>query len=75
MVDKIGEAGLRWFGDVKRSTDTPVRRWERLVVVGVRRGRGKPKNYWEEVIRQEMVHFELTEDTTLGRRFGGTFAG
>nr|XP_016490784.1 PREDICTED: uncharacterized protein LOC107810509 [Nicotiana tabacum] len=44
--DKMWEARLRWLGHVqKRSLDAPVRRCEQLVVVGTRRGRGRPKKY------------------------------
>lgn len=46
----------------------PVRRFERVAVVGLRRGRGRPKKYWVEVIRKDMTHLQLTEDMTLDRR-------
>ncbi|XP_070017332.1 uncharacterized protein [Nicotiana sylvestris] len=53
---QYGEARLRWFGHIqRRSTDAPVRRCERLAVVGTRRGRGRPKKYWGEVIKQDMA--------------------
>ncbi|XP_070025949.1 uncharacterized protein [Nicotiana sylvestris] len=49
IEDKMWEARLRWFGHIqRRSIDAPVRRYERLDVVGTRRGRGKPKKYWGE---------------------------
>jgi len=66
---KMREARLRWFGHVKRrSTDAPVRRCERLALGGERRGRGRPKKSWGEVIMRDMAQFELTEDMTLDRR-------
>ncbi|XP_070039058.1 uncharacterized protein [Nicotiana tomentosiformis] len=66
---KMHEARLRWFGHVKRrSTDVPVRRCERLVLRGERRGRGRPKKSWGEVIRRDMEQLELIEDMTLDRR-------
>ncbi|XP_049381377.1 uncharacterized protein LOC125845938 [Solanum stenotomum] len=69
VVDKISEARLRWFVHVKRRyTDALVRRCDRLDIVGVRRGRGRPKKYWGEVIRQDMAQFQLTRDMTLDRR-------
>ncbi|XP_070010815.1 uncharacterized protein [Nicotiana sylvestris] len=50
--DKMREVRLRWFRHVhRRSPDAPVRRCERLVVEDTRRGRGRPKKYWGEVIR------------------------
>ncbi|KAG5609994.1 hypothetical protein H5410_021275 [Solanum commersonii] len=39
-----------------------------LVVEGTRRGRGRPKKYWGEVIRQDLAQFHLTEDMTLDRK-------
>ncbi|KAG5620699.1 hypothetical protein H5410_005917 [Solanum commersonii] len=48
MVDKMREGRLRWFGHVKRQyVDALLRRCEMLVIVGSRRGRGRPKKYWE----------------------------
>ncbi|KAG5586936.1 hypothetical protein H5410_047370 [Solanum commersonii] len=35
---------------------------------GTRRGRGRPKKYWEEVIRQDMVQLHITGDMTLDRK-------
>ncbi|XP_070032186.1 uncharacterized protein [Nicotiana tomentosiformis] len=46
VEDKMREAGLRWFRHVmRRDTDAPVRRCERLALEGLRRGRGRPKKY------------------------------
>ncbi|KAF3662415.1 cysteine-rich polycomb-like family protein [Capsicum annuum] len=64
------EARLRWFGHVKRrGMDAPVRRCERLALDGFRRGRGRPKKYWGEVIRRDMEQLQLTEDMTLDRKY------
>nr|XP_016480851.1 PREDICTED: uncharacterized protein LOC107801947 [Nicotiana tabacum] len=50
--DKMRAMRLRWFGHMRRrSPDAPVRRCERLALVGMRRGRGRPKKYWGDVIR------------------------
>ncbi|KAF3622002.1 putative pre-mRNA-processing factor 6-like [Capsicum annuum] len=66
---KMQEARLRWFGHVKRrGMDAPVRRCERLALDGFRRGRGRPKKYWGEVIRRDMEQLQLTEDMTLDRK-------
>ncbi|KAF3636133.1 ATP-dependent zinc metalloprotease FTSH 3, mitochondrial [Capsicum annuum] len=63
------EARLRWFGHVKRrGMDAPVRRCEMLALDGFRRGRGRPKKYWGEVIRRDMEQLHLTEDMTLDRK-------
>ncbi|KAG5619034.1 hypothetical protein H5410_018858 [Solanum commersonii] len=69
VVDKLRKARLRWFGHVKRrGADSPVRRCEGLVVEGTRKGRGRPKKYWGEVIRQDLAQLHLTEDMTLDRK-------
>nr|XP_016500006.1 PREDICTED: uncharacterized protein LOC107818496 [Nicotiana tabacum] len=62
VEDKKRELRLKWSVHVqRRSTDAPVRRYERLVVAGLRRGRGRPKKYWGDVIRQDMALLQLTE--------------
>ncbi|XP_070026420.1 uncharacterized protein [Nicotiana sylvestris] len=69
VEDKMRESRLRWFGHVKRrSIDAPVGRCERLVMESLRRGRGRPKKYWGELIRQDVSLFQFTEDMTLDRR-------
>ncbi|XP_070042852.1 uncharacterized protein [Nicotiana tomentosiformis] len=71
IEDKMRKSRLRWFGHVRRkSTDVPVRRCERLTLEGLRRGRGRPKKRWGEVIRKDMSQLQLTEDMTLDRKVG-----
>ncbi|KAM3246179.1 hypothetical protein P3L10_007946 [Capsicum annuum] len=49
------EVRLRWFGHVmRRGADASVRRCEILAMDDFRRGRGRPKKYWREVIRHDM---------------------
>ncbi|KAG5573080.1 hypothetical protein H5410_062846 [Solanum commersonii] len=36
--------------------------------LGFKRGRGRPKKYYGEVIRQDMARFQLSETITLDRR-------
>ncbi|XP_070008445.1 uncharacterized protein [Nicotiana sylvestris] len=68
IEDKMQEARHRWFGHIQRRfTDAPVRRCERLAVVGTRRGRGRPKTYWGEVIKQDMERLRITEDMALDK--------
>ncbi|KAF3633234.1 putative pre-mRNA-processing factor 6-like [Capsicum annuum] len=70
VEDKIREGRLRWFEHVmRRGTDAPVRRCERLALDGFKRGRGRPKKYWTKVIRRDMEQLRLTEDMTLDRKF------
>ncbi|XP_070007787.1 uncharacterized protein [Nicotiana sylvestris] len=68
MEDKMREARLRWFGHIqRRSTDAPVRRCERLDVVGTMRGRERPKKYLGEVIGKDIARLRITEDMALDR--------
>ncbi|XP_070056639.1 uncharacterized protein [Nicotiana tomentosiformis] len=72
MDNKMREARLRWFGNVRRrSSNSPVRRCERLALTSIRRGRGRPKKYWGEVIRQDMARLQISEDMALIRKCGG----
>ncbi|XP_070013802.1 uncharacterized protein [Nicotiana sylvestris] len=67
--EKMREARPRWFGHVwRRTIDSPVRRCERLALAGTRRGRGRPKKNWGEVIRQDMAQLEISEDMALDRK-------
>ncbi|KAF3624242.1 SUMO-conjugating enzyme UBC9 [Capsicum annuum] len=50
---------------IQRCAGVPMRRCERLDVVGTRRGNDRPKKYWGEVISQDMEHLHLIEDMTL----------
>ncbi|KAG5625880.1 hypothetical protein H5410_011098 [Solanum commersonii] len=66
VVDKLREARLRWFGHVRRRcADAPVRRCEGMAIEGTRSGRGRPKKFWGEVIRQDLAQLHITEDMTL----------
>ncbi|KAF3638986.1 hypothetical protein FXO37_24149 [Capsicum annuum] len=72
VEDKMREGRLCWFGHVmRRGPDAPVQRCETLAMDGFRRGRGRPKKYWREVIRHDMEQLQLTEDMTLDRKAPG----
>ena len=46
VEDKMREVRLRWFKHlIRRGTDAPVRRCERLALDDFKRGRGRPKKY------------------------------
>ena len=63
LEDKLRETRLRWFGHVKRnSVDAPVRRCEAIKLSHYRRGRGRLKMSWDEVIRSDLKFIGLTED-------------
>ena len=53
---------------MRRGTDAPVRRCERLALDGFKRGRGRPKKYWREVIKRDMEQLQLTEDMIQDRK-------
>ncbi|VFQ58342.1 unnamed protein product [Cuscuta campestris] len=73
VEDKLREARLRWFGHVRRrDADAPVRRCERITVIGGSRGRGRPRKNWKEVIRQDLGLLDLTEDMALDRNLWKT---
>lgn len=46
--------------------DAPVRTYERLTISGFRRGMLAEK--WGQVIRQDIINFQLNEDLTLDRK-------
>ncbi|XP_070056794.1 uncharacterized protein [Nicotiana tomentosiformis] len=76
VEDKMWEARLRWFGHVnRRSIEAPVRTCEQLGSVGSRRGRGRSKKSWGELIRRDIALLELTEYMALDRRVGGQRLG
>nr|XP_009780391.1 PREDICTED: uncharacterized protein LOC104229434 [Nicotiana sylvestris] len=66
VEDKLRKSRLRWFGHVmRRDIDAPIRRCERLNIEGLRKGRGRQKKYWGEMIRQDMTLLQLTENMNL----------
>ncbi|PHU20424.1 Cyclin-B2-4 [Capsicum chinense] len=69
MEDTMREGMLRWFEHVmRRGTDAPVRRCERLALDSFRRSKGRPKKYWRKVLKHDMEQLRLTEDMTLDRK-------
>ncbi|KAF3647388.1 60S ribosomal protein L15 [Capsicum annuum] len=61
------EVQFRWL---RRGTDAPVRRCERLALDGFRWRKGRSKKYWREVIRRAMEQLQLIEDMALDRKPG-----
>ncbi|PHU06924.1 hypothetical protein BC332_23413 [Capsicum chinense] len=69
VEDKMREVQLRWFGHVmRRGSDAPVQRCEIPTMDGFRRGRGRLKKYWREMIRHDMEQLQFTKDMTLDRK-------
>ncbi|VFQ86073.1 unnamed protein product [Cuscuta campestris] len=83
VEDKLREARLRWFGHVRRrDADAPVRRWERIMVIGGSRGRGRPRKNWKEVEPgvswKQLPYFRVgaSEENNLGEGgFGDVHKG
>jgi len=49
IEDKVRKARLKWFGHIRRSMDTPVRRCKKIHRRAYR-SRGRPKKSWSEVL-------------------------
>ena len=65
IVDKLRECRLRWFGHVRRRpAEAPVRRCESLDLGDIKRGRGRPKKSWKEVIQHDFNLLNLSEAMT-----------
>ncbi|KAG5594310.1 hypothetical protein H5410_035542 [Solanum commersonii] len=45
-----------------------MRRCEKLVIKGTKRGKGRPEKYWREVIRHDITQLRITEDMILDRK-------
>jgi len=76
IEDKMRETRLRWFGHVmRRGTNEPVRRCEMITMTQHRRGRGRPKMCWRELIRCNLKYMGLTEDIAQYRVCRGLGSG
>ncbi|KAF3671889.1 putative ATPase family AAA domain-containing protein 1-like isoform X3 [Capsicum annuum] len=67
VTHRIGVGWMKWRF-ASEAWDAPVRRCERLGRDDFKRGRGRPKKYWREVIRHDMEQLQLIEDMTLDRK-------
>lgn len=45
----------------------PIRKFARLAITRVRRGRGRSKKNWQEVIRLDMTHLQLSKNMTIDK--------
>jgi len=69
IEEKLPEIRLRWFRHVKRKgVSAPVRRCKAINLIQCRRGIGRPKMSWNEVIRGDMNCMGLTNDMTQDRK-------
>ena len=67
LEDKLRETRLRWFEHLRRSINAPVRRCETINLLHCRRGRGRLKLSWSEVITSDLKSIGLTEDIAQDR--------
>jgi len=66
LEEKMRE--LRWFRHVtRRSVNIPARRCESINLMHCKRGRGRSKTSWNEVIKGDMKFMGLTEDMAQDR--------
>ena len=65
---KMVETRLRWFGHVqRRPVEAPVRRVDCMSFSPVRRGRGRPKRTLGELIKQDLVLNNISENMVFDR--------
>ena len=68
IEDKVREGRLRWYGHVqRRPLEAPVRAWEDILIPNTRRGRGRPRITWTEVVRNDILHLRLQESLISNR--------
>ncbi|KAG5610287.1 hypothetical protein H5410_021568, partial [Solanum commersonii] len=63
-----GEGGSGLCGGQDEGSETEMIWTCKEAGMTPRRGRGRPKKYWGEVIRQDLAQLHLTEDMTLDRK-------
>jgi len=69
IEEKLRESRLRWFGHVKRRVENePLRKCKAINLIHCRRGRGRPKVSWNEVIIGDLKCMGLTEDMAQDRK-------
>ena len=71
QVGKIGEktreARLSWYGHLRRKYDGYIgRRMLRMELTGKRK-RGRPNRRFMDVVKEDMVEVEVTEEDTVDR--------
>ena len=68
--DKMMDTRLTWFGHIKRrSVNAQVRRYEMTIPPECRKRKGRPRNYWNEVIKYDLKYMVLTKDMTQDKSF------
>lgn len=66
--EKIVQHRLRWFGHIQqRPPEAPVDGGIIRSMENTRRGRGRPKLTWEEVIKRDLSDWNVPTDLALDR--------
>ena len=62
MAEFLGEKRLRWFGHVRnRDKDEATRKILQITVDG-KRNRGRPKLRWRDLVKEDMVRNQKTDN-------------
>ena len=62
--EKTREARLRWYGHLRRKDDGYIGRRMLRMELPEKRKRGRPERRFMDVVKDEMVEVELTEEDT-----------
>ncbi|KAG2549678.1 hypothetical protein PVAP13_9KG261313 [Panicum virgatum] len=68
IEEKLTQHRLRWFGHVQRwPPETPVRNGVLERVDNVKRGRGRPKLTWDELVKRDLKDWNISKEIALDR--------
>ncbi|KAG2634251.1 hypothetical protein PVAP13_2NG197403 [Panicum virgatum] len=68
IEEKLTQHQLRWFGHVqRRPPEAPVRSGVLKRVNKVKKGRGRPKLTWDELVKRDLKDWDISEEVALDR--------
>ncbi|KAG2549704.1 hypothetical protein PVAP13_9KG354113 [Panicum virgatum] len=68
IEEKLTQHRLRWFGHVqRRPPEAPVRNGVLERVDNVKRGRGRPKLTWDELVKRDLKDWNISKEIALDR--------
>ncbi|XP_059047380.1 uncharacterized protein LOC131842831 [Achroia grisella] len=67
IAEKMQESRLRWYGHVKRKPPDYVGNLALQLSIPGRRGRGRPRKGWDDVVARDMIECEVSEDDVRDR--------
>ena len=68
IEEKLTQHRLRWFGHVqRRPPEAPVRIGVLERVDNVKRGRGRPKLTWDELVKRDLKNWNISKEIALDR--------